>query len=221
MKSYIADLIPKIKRYSKQLDDVILITNQHWVLINEEEGLKISYIFRANGDLLVSTNGKVEKSSWEYLGNDSLLISLKEEIYLFKNGFLDENILALKVDGKDEYVFLINEKKYNDNVFSIVNIIEFLKTQYISNPLSKFNKGLLSESFPKYSYKIIEEITEWTIAYGNRIKYKILLNDKDLVYVYKKQSLDEYFAYINGEVKAFKSIEECINTIYLNSINSK
>jgi hypothetical protein len=111
-----------------------LLTNQHWVVIDDISNNKNVYIFRANNDLLISLNGKVEKAKWEYLGNNSLLIDKKDETYLFKHGFFDENILALKVDSKDEYAFLINENKYDGDLNSIEKVIDFLTTKYIEQP---------------------------------------------------------------------------------------
>lgn len=40
MKAYIADIIPKIKRYSKRLDELTLLTN----LNNKNEKIKITTI---------------------------------------------------------------------------------------------------------------------------------------------------------------------------------
>ena len=86
-------------------------------------------------------NGKVEKAKWEYLGNSSLLIDKKDESFLFKHGFVDENILALKVDSKEEYAFLVNENKYEGELNSFSNIIDFLTKKYLnnlsSNPLTE------------------------------------------------------------------------------------
>lgn len=131
MKTFISDLIPKLQRFSQKLDNLTLLTNQHWVVIDEISNSKNVYIFRANNDLLISHNGKVEKAKWEYLGNNSLLIDRKDESYLFKHGFFDENILALKVDSKDEYAFLINENKYEGELNSIDRVIDFLTNKYI------------------------------------------------------------------------------------------
>jgi hypothetical protein len=141
MKTYLTDIIPKIQRFSKRLDDLTILTNQHWVVVDELMGSKSIYIFRSNNELLISLNGRVEKAKWEYLGNSSLLIDKKDESYLFKHGFLDENILALKVDSKDEYAFLVNENKYEGEINSFSNIIDFLTKKYIDkqriNPLSE------------------------------------------------------------------------------------
>ena len=131
MKTFISDLIPKLQRFSQKLDNLTLLTNQHWVVIDDISNNKNVYIFRANNDLLISQNGKVEKAKWEYLGNNSLLIDKKDESYLFKHGFFDENILALKVDSKDEYAFLINENKYDGELNSLDKVIDFLTKKYL------------------------------------------------------------------------------------------
>lgn len=131
MRTYISDLIPRIQRFSQRLDNLTLLTNQHWVIIDDIEKTKNVYIFRENNDLLISQNGKVEKAKWEYLGQNSLLIDRKNESYLFKHGFFDENILALKIDSKDEYAFFVNETRFHKELTSIESILEFLNQEYI------------------------------------------------------------------------------------------
>ena len=123
MRTYVADIIPKIQRFSEKLDNLTMLTNQHWVVLDELTQSKTVYIFRDNAELLIATNGKVEKAKWEYLGQNSILIDLKEESFLFRHGFFDKNILALKVDSKDEYAVLINESKYNGELNSIDTVI--------------------------------------------------------------------------------------------------
>jgi hypothetical protein len=131
MRTYISDLIPKIQKFSQKLDNLTLLTNQQWVVIDDIDRTKNVYIFRQNNELLISRNGKVEKAKWSYLGNNTLLIDRKDESHLFKHGFFDENILALKIDSKDEYVFLVNETRWHKELNSIENIIEFLNSNYI------------------------------------------------------------------------------------------
>jgi hypothetical protein len=131
MKTYLSEIIPKINQFSKRLDYLTLITNQHWIVLDELNKSKTVYIFRNNNELLISNNGKIEKAKWEYLGNNSLLIDQKNESFLFKHGFLDENILALKLDGKNEYAFLVNENSFEKELNSIEKINQFLNEKYI------------------------------------------------------------------------------------------
>ena len=133
MKTYIADIIPKIQRYSHKLDNLTLLTDQHWVLIDNIENEKQVYLFRPGNELLISRNGKIEKRKWEYLGNKSLMIDLGDEAFLFKHGFFDENLLALKIDSRQEYAFFINENKYNGDINSFSKVIEFLTDKYLFN----------------------------------------------------------------------------------------
>jgi hypothetical protein len=131
MKTFLSDIFPKIQRYSEKLDNLTLLTNQHWVSIDDIISTKTVFIFRTNNELLVSINGKVEKERWEYLGNKSLLIDKKNESFLFKHGFFDENILALKVDSSEEYAVFVNENKYEGELNSIDKVFDFLKRKYL------------------------------------------------------------------------------------------
>lgn len=133
MRTYISDIIPRLQRYSQKLDDLTRLTNQHWVIVDDIDVSKKVYIFRSNNELLISNNGKVEKAKWEYLGNGSLLIDRGSDCYLFKNGFMDDNVLALKVDSKNEYALLVNENRYEGELNSMEKVIDFLTKKYIDH----------------------------------------------------------------------------------------
>jgi hypothetical protein len=113
-----------------------MLTDQHWVSIDDISLTKIVYIFRTSNELLIVKNGRVEKGKWEYLGNKSLLIEKSTDIYLFKHGFFDENILALKVDSTDEYAVFVNENKYDGELNSIEKVFDFLRRTYL-DPIIK------------------------------------------------------------------------------------
>ncbi|MCZ8021613.1 MAG: hypothetical protein ACOVOF_10290 [Chryseotalea sp.] len=130
MKEYINDLIPRIQRFSQKLDNLALLTNQHWVLLDEIENNKKTYIFKKDNELIVSNNGDVIKGKWEFLGNKSLLIDLKDNSYLLKHAFFDANLLALKKDSKEEYVVFLNENKYNGEINSQKEVKDFLNIKY-------------------------------------------------------------------------------------------
>jgi hypothetical protein len=83
MRTFISDIIPRIQKFSQKLDNLTLLTNQHWVVIDDIDNTKNVYIFRHNNELLISQNGKVEKAKWEYLGNNSLLIDRKCKLPIF------------------------------------------------------------------------------------------------------------------------------------------
>ena len=131
MQTFFNDLIPRIQRYSQQLDNLTLLTDQHWVVIDELSNAKNVYIFRRDNSLLISQNGKVEKARWEFVGQNALLIERTNENFLFRHGFFDETVLALKVDGKDEFAFLVNENKAGGELNNIDKVIDFLRIKYL------------------------------------------------------------------------------------------
>ncbi|OUR93975.1 hypothetical protein A9Q87_04525 [Flavobacteriales bacterium 34_180_T64] len=100
--------------------------------MDENTSNKSVFIFREkNNQLLISNNGKIEKGNWDYLGNNSLLIDRKDGSFLFKHGFIDDCVLALKVDGKEEYALLVNEHKFENSLKSLDGILKFLNEKYV------------------------------------------------------------------------------------------
>jgi len=155
MKTFALDIIPKIQIFSKKLDDVTLLTNQHWVVFSTIATTKSVYIFRRNNELLLSTNGNVTKGKWEYLGNNSILIDIENQSYLYKHGFIDSDVLALKTDNNNDYAVLLNENKFDGELNSINDITKFLENKYLLHKRS-VNAG--SGSYNESTYKSNEEI---------------------------------------------------------------
>ncbi|MGR7814307.1 hypothetical protein [Lacinutrix undariae] len=132
MKTYILDIIPKIQRFSQKLDNLTILLNKHWVILDEDTSRKSVFIFREkDNQLLISTDGKIEKGNWEYLGNNSILIDRKDGSFLFKHGFIDDYVLALKIDGKEEYALLVNEQWFEKQLKSLDKVLSFLNERYI------------------------------------------------------------------------------------------
>ncbi|MDD3972940.1 MAG: hypothetical protein EOL88_15640 [Bacteroidia bacterium] len=232
MRTYISDIIPRIQKFSQKLDNLTLLTNQHWVVIDDIDKTKNVYIFRQNNELLISQNGKVEKAKWEYLGHNSLLIDRKEESYLFKHGFFDENILALKIDSKEEYAFLVNETKFDKELNSSINVIEFLNKKYIESSVKRSiqdQTGLSIDSYidsntieiyqpPNHT---IRKITERNPLFGTMTEqYLVEFEDgqKGEVFLENKDKTAYFKAKINGMwVKSkifYSNIDLCIIALH-------
>lgn len=209
MKTYISDIIPRIQKFSQKLDNLTLLTNQHWVVIDDIDNEKNVYIFRQNNELLISQNGKVEKAKWEYLGHNSLLIDRNEESYLFKHGFFDENILALKIDSKNEYALLVNETRFDQELNSLESIIDFLNRLYLKPEVRKSinippeQSGIISmPNEISYSTSRGVLIIRNENIEGNRSGLKVFLNGKIaadgkykldfLTYIVVKEGIGEY-----------------------------
>lgn len=125
-KNIFSHIVPRVKKAKDQLDSFALITSKPWVLLDEDINRKDVYFFRSKKELLISSNGKIQKCRWEYLGHNNLIIENKNESILLKNAFFEETILGLKIDGKDDYMLLVDQKLYEDNNGSLKNIIAFI-----------------------------------------------------------------------------------------------
>lgn len=171
MKAYIADIIPRIQQFSEKLDNRTLLCNQHWVLIDKMTSKKHIYIFRSNNDLLISSDGRVSKARWEYLGNKSILIDRQDESLLFKHGFFDSNVLALKRDNCDDFTLFVNENEYDGEINSVEKVFEFLATRYLTindRRLLKESTGLefIDPKVEILSSDETEDLTPWIIIAG-------------------------------------------------------
>jgi hypothetical protein len=228
MKTFLTDIFPKLNRFSEKLDNLTLLTNQHWVSIDDILSTKTVYIFRTNNELLVSTNGKVEKEKWEFLGNKSLLIDKKSESYLFKHGFFDENILALKVDSSEEYAVFVNENKYDGELNSIDRVFDFLNKKYLDPKIkppietSKVKTIKIQPNTQTFKRETINnEILKIVSINNETLGAKVYLNEKladDGVYIYK--SLIRKLIVKDGAVFEIYYLEKVNDLIYEKTLDS-
>ena len=153
MKTFLLSILPKIKKYSEKLDDVSILTNKHWVAISELNE-KVVFIFRENNnELLISKSGRIEKARWEYLNKNAILIERKDGNFLLRNGFIDNNVLVLNLDGTSESVIFIDESKYDEGLRKLEPIIEFLNKKYTNFEKFSSKKPVKSK---KLNYKKVE-----------------------------------------------------------------
>jgi len=172
MKTFFSDVIPKIQQFSKKLDDITTLQNQNWVSINELANLKTVYIFRESGQLLISENGLISKASWEYINSKTIMIDNGNESLLLNHGFLDEYVLALKLDGSDGYAFFINESKSTIELKSVANVNTFLNEKYIKKKVAEkkvgkfyyLDRGTLLEYGPFTAVEIVNKFKKGKIS---------------------------------------------------------
>lgn len=111
MKSFVLSIPDRIKRSYDALDVKADLCRTSWEVFNNE-GMKQVFIFKKDGNLLISTKGNVVCSSWEYLSiNQSVLIKVDDKISMYCPTFVDDVVLVMKKDGTDEYVCMIDEKE--------------------------------------------------------------------------------------------------------------
>lgn len=110
MQLYLSKLIPRLKEFSANLDSKEIFIEIPWVIVDDNLNQQ-KYIFKRNGDLVMSLNGQVTIGKWEYLsGAKSLLIDRIQDKILLNQNFIDPAVMILKKDGfKDENLILANE----------------------------------------------------------------------------------------------------------------
>lgn len=109
MKTYLFDTINRYKRFSENLDVRTILCNKSWWAFNDN-GLKSLYIFQETGDLYITTNGVGVKGKWQFVtANKSIIIDSGESVMMFHPTFVDDNILALTLDGTNNCAFFVEE----------------------------------------------------------------------------------------------------------------
>jgi hypothetical protein len=110
MKQYLNNLLPRIKQFSESLDKKESFIDTPWVIVDEDLNQQ-KYIFKRNGELIMSLNGQVSIGKWEYLSTaKSLLIDRNQDKILLNQFFVDPAVMVLSLDGrKEDYLILANE----------------------------------------------------------------------------------------------------------------
>jgi len=206
MKTYLSDIIPKVKRFSEKLDNITLLMGNHWIVLDEDNDRRMVYIFRENNQLLISNNGRVTKANWEYLGNNSLLIDNSEGSFLFNLGFFDENIIALKVDSRNEYAFLINENRIEDISQTVHGINKYLAKNYITQTSNISNDSNFSKKQSGFLVPFQTNKGEIEALLPNKDHYplpgvKVFKNGQNALNGKYKLGFMHFIHVKNGEVK--------------------
>ena len=192
METNLSVLIPRVCKLSQKFDNTSLILSHHWVLIDEINSKKKLYIFRKNKELLISKDGKVDTASWRYLGKNTLLIEQEKVKKLYKHGFFDQNLIAIKTDVEGNYSFFVNEEKFDLGLNSENKIAKYLNKKYLNNTIknkvtrrkrkfirNKKNSGFYNYNFNyNYEYNVIDKINNKSAIK----KFKIFLINFSLVF---------------------------------------
>lgn len=124
MKEHLKSLIKKLSHLSEKLDNTALFTDKKWVLIDNENNQQ-THIFKQNGDLIMSKNGKAYVGKWQYLPEaKSILIISDRESLLLNQAFIDSAVMILKYDGakSNSYFTLADQNQIPD-----LNVVNYLK----------------------------------------------------------------------------------------------
>lgn len=110
MKTYLLDALNKIKRFDESLDIKTVLCNKPWVAFDVEQQKRL-YIFKEDGGLVITSQGKGRETNWEYLSaNRTLKFKDADNVVeLYHPTVFDDSVLVLNLDTTDEYAFLVNE----------------------------------------------------------------------------------------------------------------
>lgn len=115
MKTYLQDIVNRLFQFSEKLDNTSLFIDKPWVLIDSESNYH-KYIFKRDGQLIMSLNGQVQLGKWEYLAlAKSILIDRIKDKVLLNQSFFNGAVMVLKVDGNNNDLFILaNEEMIPD-----------------------------------------------------------------------------------------------------------
>lgn len=107
MNIYLQNLVNRLSQFSEKLDNTTLFIDKPWVLIDENLDYH-KYIFKRNGELIMSLNGHVQIGKWEYLASaKSILIDRIKDKILLNQSFFDKAVMILKIDGSNNELFVL------------------------------------------------------------------------------------------------------------------
>jgi len=192
METNLSVLIPRVRKLSQKFDNTSLILSHHWVLVDKINSKKKLYIFRKNKELLISEDGQVDIASWRYLGKNTLLVENNTVKNLYKHGFFDQNLIAIKIRDDENYSFFVNEEEFDHGLNSENKIAKYLYDKYLNNTIkkkvtrrkrksysNKKNSGYYNYNFNyNYDYNVLDKINNKSAIR----KFKIFLINFSLVF---------------------------------------
>lgn len=141
MKTFLLSKVKRLKNYSQELDAKAVLHNKSWEVFNET-GDKELMIFRSSQELVISRNGIVQKGKWELLDIANILIDVGEVSYLLNASYIEDEFLALKLDGTERYMVMIEaDMKNRFSLNSIKSIEGYLDNRYRSLEAEKEAKN--------------------------------------------------------------------------------
>jgi hypothetical protein len=125
MNKYIENLLPRLKRYSADLSRLENFVDLPWIF-KDVNNIIHKYIFKRDGDLIISSNGIPNLGTWEYLSvAKSILINHISNPLLLRQFYVDSKIMVLQTDGSNENFILVNE-----NLLDFKNAENYLKEMF-------------------------------------------------------------------------------------------
>lgn len=123
MKIYLQNTVRSLKNFSKSLDKKSILVDKPWALIDSDFEIQ-KLIFKKNKELIMSKDGQVKIGKWDYLPEaKSLLLDRGVDKILCNEGFIDDGVMVLKMDGTNNNFFVLA----NENIVPDLDAYAYLK----------------------------------------------------------------------------------------------
>lgn len=157
MKTYLLNISERVRQFNKVLDVKTVLCDKSWRILRDD-GIKESYIFQQDGQVIVAHNGKASIGKYVLLTEDKILITMGDERYLINPTFSQtKDILAFQLDGTAEYSFMINEKsEFNITFPTFQSLLDYWKQKEIED-LKRQERELKQEIEDKRQLELKKE----------------------------------------------------------------
>lgn len=126
MKIYLQNIISNLKQFSESLNKHNLLINKPWTLIDSDFDIQ-KLIFKKDKSLILSKDGQATIGKWDYFPEArSLLIDRGTDKILCNETYIDDSILVLKMDGKNNKFFILA----NQNAIPSLDAYAYLRKLY-------------------------------------------------------------------------------------------
>ncbi|MCH8490684.1 MAG: hypothetical protein LAT81_12250 [Oceanicaulis sp.] len=188
MKLYLKDIISRLAQFSEKLDNTTLFIDKPWVFIDSNSDYH-KYIFKRNGELIMSLNGQVQIGKWEYLPvAKSILIDRVKDKVLLNQSFFDSAVMVLKIDGSNNQLFVLA----NETIIPDLDVNKYLQS-LIYKTLNVIPRRLENG-------KTLEVYREGDVSEPH-IEMKATIDGEEPKNgKYKSQSTGHYYELKNGKV---------------------
>lgn len=178
MKTFILKAVERLRNYSQKLDAKAILFEKSWEVFNET-GDKELMIFRTNSELLISRNGIVQKGKWELLDIANLLIDVDNKSYLLNAAYIEEKFLALKLDGTQQFMVMIETDMKNRFSMNSINAIEqYLEDRYKRIEAEKAEQKRLEEQKRKQLEAAIAEQRRREAIRQSEIERELVMKER-------------------------------------------
>lgn len=127
----IKNIIPRLVKFSKQIDKMENFVDKTWIYI-DHVGNNHEYYFMRDYRLIMSLNGTAITGKWELLPDGKLLIDRVTDKIILKNQFIDDALMILqKSSSEDDPFILVDEKKIPD--LDVLRYLHELEEEKIPN----------------------------------------------------------------------------------------